>query len=922
MNGPGRVELVGRQEAVERVRTWASGLDGGPSCLAITGEPGIGKTTLWEVAADAAVLGGARVLVARPVEAELPLAYAALADLLADAAGPLRDLLPPAQRVAIFGALGIGDAPAGPVGGLVVSRAALTAVELLSEASPVVVAIDDAQWLDPSSARVLAYVARRLGARSSMLLGLRDGHPDPLDAATAFGAGLTRIELRGLSLGAIAHIVRPRVAANLSRHRISRIHQRSGGNPFHALQLAHVRDDELPGTLSAGLNQRLAAAPTAARPVLEALAVRGPLPAAVLADDARDAAALDDAIAAGLVVEDGELVRFDHPLLAEAAYRGIPPGRRRALHAEAAAAAVRIQDKARHLALAATGPDRETAEFLASVARTERMRGAPEVAAELAAHARRIMPVEFAEAAARITLDEAGYLFLAADEAGAAALVDEILASATRGAVRTAALVQHALTRTDATEAVLALEAAVAEPHEDGILAARTLAQLAWQRGAWLGDVEAALPEAERAVAMAEAAGDETALATALTTQALLLSFTRGVGAERAFRRAVEILQRTPNEPGDHTPHLAFAHERWWRGHLAEADELLAIDQRRALEDGDEGMLMRLAIFRSELETRRGRWDEAERLLEEALVDAQGYWRLTGLIRRGVIRGRRGDPAALTDADELASPEGGGGDVYFAAAADNLRGLVALAAGDVATAAPLLAALPEAMADHPGRAAEVAVFIPAAVAALAAAGDLTRGQALAELLSTRMAVLEPWGRAALDYCLGMLDLAAGDHAAAAPRLEAAAAGFAGLGLPWDRGQALLALGMTHRRAGHRSKAAEVLELAVSLFADLQAEPARRSAADELRRARPRPSSDDRLTEAERRVAGLAADGKTNREIAAALFTGTTTVEAHLTRIYSKMGIRSRTELARRVSDGALELDGETPGRLGPSATRD
>lgn len=914
--------MVGRQEEVERIRAWSSSLGGGPSCLSITGEPGIGKTTLWQVAAQAARAAGAQVLVARPVEAELPLAYAALADLLADAVGPLRSELPPAQRDALSGALGIGDAPGGPVGGLAVSRGALTALQLLSATSPVVVALDDVQWIDPSSARVLAYVARRLGAaRCSMLLGLRDGHLDPLDAAMAFGAAFTRIELGGLSLGAIAHIVRPRVDANLSRHRIARIHERSAGNPFHAIQLARVRDDELPETLAAGLHQRLAEAPEAAKPVLEALAVRGPLPAAGLAGfRAVDAAGLDDAIAAGLVVEDGEVVRFDHPLLAEAAYRRIPPGRRRALHAEAAAAAAREQDRARHLALAASAPDRETAEFLASVARSERARGAPEVAAELAAHARRIMPAELEDAVARIQLDEAGYLFLAADEAGAAALVERMLAGPARGAVRCAALVQHALTRTDAAEAVAVLELAVAEPHDDAVLAARTLSQLAWQRGAWQGDVEAALPEAERAVAMAEATGDQAALATTLTTHALLLSFARGVGAESRFRRAVDILQRTPNQPGDHTPHMAFAHERFWRGHLEEADELFTLEHQKAVDSGDDGILMRLAIFRSELETRRGRWGEAERLLDEALVDAQGYWRLTALIRRGVIRGRRGDPAALADADELSSQEDGGGDAYFAAAASHLRGLVALAAGDVATAGPQLAALPEAMADHAARAAEVAVFIPSAVAALAAAGDLARARAVAVLLERRMAILEPWGRAALEYCLGILDLAEGGHDAAAPRLEAAAASFAALGLPWDRGQALLALGMTHRRAGHRSKAAGVLEQATSIFAELLAEPARSAAADELRRARPRPTSADRLTAAERRVAALAADGRTNREIAAALFTGTTTVEAHLTRIYSKLGIRSRTELARRVSEGTIALDAEPPDPPGSSAT--
>lgn len=918
MNGPGGIELVGRQEGLDRVRLWAGALADGPSCLCITGDAGIGKTVLWHAAAESARSKGARVLVASPVEAELPLGYAALADLLAGIAEPFLERMPTIQSVALEGAFALGERGAVPTESLVVARATLTLMELLSAAAPVVIAIDDAQWLDRSSARVLAYVVRRLGATPcSLLLALRSGHPDPLNSEAAFGPGRTTVRLNGLSLGAIAHLVRQRVDGAISRPRIARIHERAAGNPFHALQLARVRDDELPETLAAGLVQRLAEAPLPAASILELLAIRGPMDTAAVADES----ALDGAIAAGLVVEDGARIRFEHPLLAEAAYRRIPPGRRRALHAEAAAASASDQDRARHLALATSGPDLATAEFLAKVARTERMRGAPEAAAMLAGHARRIVPPGSAEAAGQMALDEAGYLFLAADEAGAAALVAEILAGPVRGAVRVAALVQQALTATDAASAVATLETAVAEPHGDPVLAARTLAQLAWQRGAWLGDVEAALPEAELAVDMARASDDAAALATALTTHALLLSFARGAGAEGRFRSAVEILQHTPNEPGDHTPHLAFAHERWWRGHLAEAEELLAVDRQRALDHGDEGMLMRLAIFGAELELRRGRWDEADRLLDEALVDAQGYWRLTALIRRGVLRARRGDPGAAADAEEVAGSPAARDDPYFAAAAAHVSGLIALASGDVASAAPLLAAMPETTAEHPARAAEVAIFIPAGVATLAAAGDIARAGGLAGLLERRIAILEPWGRAAIEYCGGVLALASGAYDDATQRLEAAASGFEGLGMPWDLGQALLALGMASRRSGQRLKAADVLERAVSIFERLGAEPARAAAADELLRARPRRTRDDRLTQAELRVAVLAADGRTNREIAAALFTGTTTVEAHLTRIYSKLGLRSRTELARRVSEGTLAL-GVDERSAPPSATPD
>jgi DNA-binding CsgD family transcriptional regulator len=105
---------------------------------------------------------------------------------------------------------------------------------------------------------------------------------------------------------------------------------------------------------------------------------------------------------------------------------------------------------------------------------------------------------------------------------------------------------------------------------------------------------------------------------------------------------------------------------------------------------------------------------------------------------------------------------------------------------------------------------------------------------------------------------------------------------------------------------------------VAAFTALGAVPAQRRAEDELRRARPRPRHDDQLTAAEIRVAALVADGKTNREVAAALFTTVATVEAHLTRIYGKVGVRSRSELTRLVAAGAISLDGQSDPEMKPA----
>jgi DNA-binding NarL/FixJ family response regulator len=131
--------------------------------------------------------------------------------------------------------------------------------------------------------------------------------------------------------------------------------------------------------------------------------------------------------------------------------------------------------------------------------------------------------------------------------------------------------------------------------------------------------------------------------------------------------------------------------------------------------------------------------------------------------------------------------------------------------------------------------------------------------------------------------------------------------FEKAGFPLDRGRALLVAGDALRRLGERRRAAEKIEAAKAVFVELGAKLWVERAEQELRRASPRPRRDRELTSAERRVAALVAAGKTNREAAAQLFTTVATVEAHLTRIYRKVGVRSRTELARRVADGTLAI---------------
>ena len=910
--------LVGRDGELDDVERWVEGLGDGPSGVVISGDAGIGKTSVWTAATTAATERGIRVLVTRPVEAEFRLGYAALGDLLGGVVEPILAELPEPQARALAAALDLGDAE-GTADPLLVGRAIVAALGLLAGTGPIVVAIDDVQWLDHPSARGLAFAIRRLGTLPvGFVLSLRAGHDEPLGLAAAFGDRSLELQLGGLSVGAMGRLLRTKVDPEMSRRRLLDIHTRSAGNPFFGIELARAGEGGLPSSLHDLVRDRLDQVTPAGDAAIDLVAVLGP--SRLSAFD--DMAGLDRAVAIGILADEDGLIRFSHPLLAAAAYERLPPGRRLELHRRAAAASITIEDRARHLALATTEPDEAVATVLDAAARSARLRGAPETAVEFGALARRLTPLHDAVGGARRAMDQVDDLFVAADEAAARVLVDEVLADEPTGVILARALLQRAMFDVDPRAAVGRLETAVAEPYDDDALRARCLARLAWQRGMWLGDVEPAIVEARAAVTAAEATADEAALVTALTTAGLLTAIEGLSEAPEHFRRALAITDRVPTATGDHPPAIAFAHERAWRGEYDAAETLMALQRARAAQRGDESQTMRLDIFGADFALRRGHWDDADRLLDDALASARDYWRVVALIRRGILRARRGDDRALADAAEVAASPVAAADPIIAAAAAFIAGSTELASGRGPEAAMRMASLPETSDRNPPRRAEFAVYVPETVAALVEADRLAQAEALTLQLEHREAQLTPWSTAATALCRGMLALADRRTDKALERLRAAGEGFEALGAPWELAQARLAEGRALRRMGRRLEAAKAFEEATAGFAGLGAEPARRRAEEELARARPRPRHDDSLTTAETRVARLVADGSTNREVAARLFTTVATVEAHLTRIYAKAGVRSRTELARKVSDGslALEPDGSDEAELPPQGS--
>src|SRR5512132_3502942 len=236
--------VVGRDGELGAVERFLNGVPLGPSALVLEGSAGIGKTTLWQAATERAAARGYTILACRAAESEAKLALAALADLLAEVADDLLGRLPAPQRQALEVALLRRDAP----GPLRDPRALATAVRSvlleLAARAPLLVAIDDLQWLDAPSTRMLDFAVRRLGtARVGILATSRvgDPHADRLSLERALPAGrVVPVRVGPLSVAALHHIIQARLGQVLPRPVLVRVAQAADGNPLFALEIARV----------------------------------------------------------------------------------------------------------------------------------------------------------------------------------------------------------------------------------------------------------------------------------------------------------------------------------------------------------------------------------------------------------------------------------------------------------------------------------------------------------------------------------------------------------------------------------------------------------------------------------------------------------------------------------------------------------
>jgi ATP/maltotriose-dependent transcriptional regulator MalT len=927
------VSVVGRRAELAVVSALLDTVSTGVGGLLIQGAAGIGKSTLWQSGIATAEKRGYRVLACQPAEAEAQLSFAAIADLLEPVLADTLPLLPGPQRRALEVALLRADSDE-PADERAVAFGLLSVMRAVARSGPVLIAVDDWQWLDTPSARMLGFVLRRLDEEPVRVLATVRA------AGTAVAAGLERalgeerfdrLDLEPLNLAALHRLAATRVGVSLPRRTLLKIESATAGNMVFALEIVRAlaaRAGSLPpgaalpvpATLDELVAQRVAKLPTATRDALLVAAALAQPTARLLqaVDDRPPAEVLAAAERAELVVLEGERIRFSHPLIAAAVYADARQEDRRLLHRRLAQVVTEPEEQARHLALAADGPSRKVADALDDAAGTASARGAPDAAAELYELAADATPPDQHEMRRKRQVDAAEQHFVGGDRGQARGLLERVLPECPPGRerARVLRLLGEVRYHDDSfPEAGRLFRLALAQAGGDLAERAAINTGLAYVSYAYGRPVQGAEYTRE-AVAAAEEYGRPDLLAEVLAAETIT-EFMLGRGLnEQRLRRALAQEDITRRVPAPMRPSAIHGALMSWTGRHEAARESLEGLRARLLELGDEAALPFLAFVLAPAACSRGDLAAAVRHGEEGLeaaarvgTDVLMAYALTAMAFADAYTGRT--DAALDQAARAVALFDKTGCHGWMSWPLSVLGFVHLSLDDapaaVAALRPLFDLLPVAGVQEPA----ASPFVPEAVQALIMIGDLDSATPVLDWFEQRGQALDrPWALATGHRCRALLRAALGDLDGALDALEQALHHHERLEHPVERARTLFVFGQLQRRANQRRRARDTLEEARSIFDEVGASQWSRRATGELARlGLHRPAGSD-LTPRERQVAENAAGGATNNQIAAALLISPKTVEANLARIYRKLGISSRAELGAWM---AAEQRAQDPG---------
>jgi DNA-binding CsgD family transcriptional regulator len=930
MNAPTSV-ILGRDLELGLVSGFLDRIESGPCALVLEGTAGIGKTTLWLAGVADARDRGHSVLMSRAAESEARLSYAALGDLLAGVPdSAFSGLLPPLRR-ALDAALLRTELSGGSLDQRAVSLAVAHALRGLAADAPLVIAIDDVQWLDRPSIRVLSFGLRRLSdERIGALVSVRLGSGvtgDPLDIDRVL-TRTTHLTVGPLQPEPLGRILRDRTSRPLPHPVVVRLHRVTGGNPLFAIEIARaaardgVRADQgdvwpVPEDLQKLLSARLATVPSSAHlPLLAIAATSQPtweLVLEIAGSSDRALAGLGRAEEAGIIERADGRVRFAHPLLGSTVYLNAQAQERRELHIRLAALVVDPEERARHLALGAEGPNPDVASALERAARHARARGAPDAAADLADLACEMTALADLAELRRRRLAAAEYHFDAGDAARALRLLRDTIASSPPGAERAEMLYRLAsMSWMNLRQGVRSpCEQALSEAGDDPGLRSGIHHALAWV-AFYLGDLREALMQAREAVNWATVVADPATRADALAILAFI-EYLRGRSAEALMSEAIA-LQDVVMAGGSWTegsvyttPRSILGLELMWSGRLDEARDVLERELADYEQRGMYTVRQEVLCYLAELECRAGRWPLAARLAREAMeiVEESGQtetqshvvlfnaaWVAAALGHVDVAREQATAGLRLAESND---------DLFNAAWSRAVLGFLDLSLSDFEGARqnlePAVRYLEQLDAAEPA----IIPCVPDLVEALVALGRIDDAERLVGRLEEQARAPDrAWAHGTSLRGRALIAAAAGDLVAAQRAAEGSLRHLERVAQPFEVARSWLVLGQIHRRAKRKRLARECLGRAGDAFTALGARLWAERAGSEMRRIGGRPSTPFELTESELNIASLVARGQTNQEAADALFISPATVQASLKRIYQKLGVRSRTELAARI----------------------